>query len=229
MTENVLIIEDDLQLSDQIAQIMQAQGFKTKQEHNGKKGLIAALRSSFDLILLDVQLPHLDGFAFLEKFRRKHQTPVIMITGRNSQQERILGYGNGADDYIAKPFNTTELVLRINALLKRTRSSQTDHSLRKEQIKEDQLLLCREKRDALVMDKPLELTDSQFRLLWELMENKGEVLSKLYLYKAVLNRDYSRFDRSLDMHMSRIRQKLLDAGIGAERLTTVHGKGYLFR
>ncbi|MEO9655779.1 response regulator transcription factor [Marinomonas sp.] len=229
MTENILIIEDDLQLSDQIAQIMQAQGFKTKQEHNGKQGLITALRNSFDLILLDVQLPHLDGFALLERFRRKHQTPVIMITGRNSQQERILGYGSGADDYIAKPFNATELVLRIHALLKRTRTPQTNRSLRKEQIQEDQLLVCREKRDALVMNEALELTDSQFRLLWELMENKGEVLSKLYLYKAVLNRDYSRFDRSLDMHMSRIRQKLLDAGISTERFTTVHGKGYLFR
>ncbi|GAB3476914.1 response regulator transcription factor [Marinomonas epiphytica] len=226
--ENVLIIEDDNELNEQIAQMMQRQGFRTTQINDGKQGLLTALKDRFDLILLDWQLPSLDGLTFLNKLRENRQTPVILLTGKSSQQARIDGYTSGADDYITKPFNSTELLLRINALLKRTRYMTEQKQFNKEHIENGALSLSKANRSCHYDNIELELTDIQFRLLWTLAQHSGETLSKPFLYKAVLAKDYSRYDRSLDMHLSRIRQKLLDAGMPNERLTTVHGKGYRF-
>lgn len=223
----ILIIEDDLTLSAQIAELLQGKGFKTQQCQDGEQGLMAALQQRFDLILLDVLLPGMNGFSILEQLRKVKQTPVMMVTARGAEEERIKGYSSGADDYLPKPFNFTEMLLRIEALLRRSFGS-SKPSVPGNTIKVDQIQLNRSTQLAEFAGIELNLTPLQFKLLWVLLENKQQVLSKPLLYQTVLDRPFSRYDRSLDMHMSRVRKKLEDAGMAPDRLATVHGKGYRF-
>ena len=223
----ILIIEDDITLSDQVARLLKEKGFTTTQCLDGQKGLLAALQESFDLILLDILLPSLNGLAVLNQIRKVKHTPVMMITASGAEQERIEGYRKGADDYLPKPFNFTEMMLRIEALLRR---SQRDTAPPKQstQLVIDELHLNRIKQDVRFSGNAVELTPIQFKLLWTLLENHHEVMTKAFLYQSVLIRPFSRYDRSLDMHISRVRKKLVEAGMPPERLSTLHGKGYRF-
>ena len=225
MAGRVLIIEDDVTLSDQVAELLQGQGFCITQCHDGEQGLLTALREKFDLILLDVLLPSMGGFTVLNQLRQIQQTPVMMLTACGAEAERIKGYSQGADDYLPKPFNFTELQLRIQALLRRTRGAE-QHQL--EVLEAGGLRLNRRNQQVEYHGKAISLTPIPFRLLWLLVENRGETLTKPYLYQAVLERRFNRYDRSLDMHLSRVRRKLEEAGMRAESLSTVHGKGYRF-
>jgi len=227
LTPNILIIEDDITLNNQLAGLLKGKGFSIRQCHDGEQGLLSALTEKFDLILLDVLLPSMDGFSVLSKLRRAKQTPVMMLTACCAEEERIQGYSSGADDFLPKPFNFTELVLRIEALLRRSFGLFKAPTSASEQMI-DQLKLDRTNQQVSYDQQPLSLTPIQFKLLWILVENQGEVLTKPYLYQTVLEREFSRYDRSLDMHLSRVRRKLVDAGMPADRLSTVHGKGYSF-
>lgn len=226
-TSRILIVEDDITLNDQLADLLRTKGFQIDQCHDGRKGLDVALNDRFDLILLDVLLPSLGGFSVLKQLRQIRQTPVMMLTACGAEQERIEGFSKGADDYLPKPFNFTELLLRIEALLRRTRGS-VEKVLSSNELRVDALLLNRRDRLVRYGHEDIEMTPIQFRLLWILAENLGETLTKPYLYQAVLKRVFSRYDRSLDMHLSRVRKKLVEAGMPAERLLTVHGEGYRF-
>ncbi|MDU0353917.1 response regulator transcription factor [Paraglaciecola aquimarina] len=223
----ILIIEDDLTLSDQVARLLEEKGFNTKQCLDGQKGLLTALQESFDLILLDLLLPSLNGFSILNQLRQVKNTPVMMITASGAEQERIEGYRKGADDYLPKPFNFTEMMLRIEALLRRSRI-QTERTQQSSQLIVDPLTLNRRTQQVLFDDKELEFTPLQFKLLWVMLENRHEIMSKAFLYQTVLVRPFSLYDRSLDMHLSRVRKKLVAAGMSPERLVTLHGKGYRF-
>jgi two-component system response regulator PfeR len=223
----ILIIEDDITLNKQIAALLKDRGFDVHQCHDGNQGLVTALRERFDLILLDVLLPNLNGFSLLSQLRKRKQTPVIMVTACGAEQERIKGYINGADDYMPKPFSFVEMMLRIEALLRRSLHVKSNEVTRNS-IVVDEITLDRRNLKANFAGKALDLTSTQFKLLWVLLENQNEVLSKPLLYQTVLERSFSRYDRSLDMHMSRVRKKLIEAGMSPTRLATQHGKGYLF-
>ncbi|AFS37483.1 response regulator transcription factor [Alteromonas macleodii] len=223
----ILIIEDDITLNKQIAALLKDRGFDVHQCHDGNQGLVTALRERFDLILLDVLLPNLNGFSLLSQLRKRKQTPVIMVTACGAEQERIKGYSNGADDYMPKPFSFVEMMLRIEALLRRSLNVKSNEVTRNS-IVVDEITLDRRNLKANFAGKALDLTSTQFKLLWVLLENQNEVLSKPLLYQTVLERSFSRYDRSLDMHMSRVRKKLIEAGMSPTRLATQHGKGYLF-
>jgi len=223
----ILIIEDDITLSDQVARLLKEKGFTTTQCLDGQKGLLTALQESFDLILLDILLPSLNGLAVLNQIRKVKHTPVMMITASGAEQERIEGYRKGADDYLPKPFNFTEMMLRIEALLRRSQPDTTPPK-QASQLIIDALHLNRIKQDVRFSGHDVELTPIQFKLLWVLLENHHEVMTKAFLYQSVLNRPFSRYDRSLDMHISRVRKKLVEAGMPPERLSTLHGKGYRF-
>ena len=223
----ILIIEDDVTLSDQIAHLLEDSGFTTRQCQDGQKGLFAALQQSFDLILLDILIPSLDGLSVLNQLRKTKQTPVMMITASGAEQERIEGYRTGADDYLPKPFNFTEMLLRIEALLRRSSRDVAAHS-QPSKLQIGYLRLNRVNQGVNIGQLTLELTPIQFKLLWTLAENQGEILSKAFLYQCVLDRPFSRYDRSLDMHLSRVRKKLIEAGMPGDCLATVHGKGYRF-
>lgn len=223
----ILIIDDDQTLSDQLSHLLHNKGFSINQCHDGEKGLQTALSKSFDLILLDVLLPTLNGFSLLTRLRQSRQTPVMMLTACGAEAERIEGYSQGADDYLPKPFNFQELLVRIDALLRRTRGFNTC-TTQSTRLIADQLQLDKTTRQATYGEHSLALTPLQFRLLWVLVENRHEILSKPYLYQTVMEKAYSRYDRGLDMHLSRVRRKLVEAGMAPERLTTVHGQGYRF-
>lgn len=223
----ILIIEDDAVFSNQIASLLHDKGFAIKQCYDGEQGLLAAVAGSFDLILLDVLLPSLNGFSVLNQLRQMKETPVMMLTACGAEQERIEGYKKGADDYLPKPCNFTELLLRIEALLRRSLNRRGKTGLQQDLTLGD-LTLHRSRQQTCYAGKDVILTPIQFRLLWVLAENAGEVLSKPYLYQVVLERAFSRYDRSLDMHLSRVRKKLMEEGMAAERLATIHGKGYRF-
>ncbi|TFH84896.1 response regulator transcription factor [Billgrantia azerbaijanica] len=223
----VLVVEDDRTLNGQIARLLEGKGYQTHQCFEGEGGLLSALGQRFDLILLDVLLPRLDGFEVLDRLRKTRQTPVIMLTACGAEEERILGFSRGADDYVPKPFAFTELLLRIEALLRRTLGT-TDQRADPEALSVGPLTLERGTLAVRYAGEPVTLTPIQFRLLWVLVLHQGEALSKPYLYQVVLEREFSRYDRSLDMHLSRVRRKLAAAGMAADRLQTVHGKGYCF-
>jgi len=221
----VLIIEDDQSLNKQLTEILQDKGFVITQCFDGESGLAQALATKFDLVLLDVLLPKLDGFSVLKRLRSSRSTPVMMLTACGAEEERIKGYSRGADDYLPKPFNIQELMLRIDALLRRTMANQNT-AFKSPQLSADLLSLNRSDLSVHYDGQSLTFTTIEFNLLWTLLENKGEVLTKPYLYQVVLEREFSRYDRSLDMHLSRVRRKLVDNGMFADRLKTVHGKGY---
>ncbi|MBU1620456.1 MAG: response regulator transcription factor [Gammaproteobacteria bacterium] len=223
----ILIIEDDLTLSAQVAEFLQGKGFKIQQCQDGELGLVAALEQHFDLILLGVLQPGMSGFSILEQLRKVKQTPVMMVTAQGAEQERIQGYNSGADDCLSKPFNFTELLVRIEVLLRRFFGYNTT-SVPGNSLKVDQIQLNRSTQQAEFAGIRLSFTPVQFKLLWVLLQNKQQVLSKPLLYQTVLGRPFSRCDRSLDMHMSRVRKKLEEAGMQPDRLVTVHGKGYCF-
>ncbi len=225
---DVLVIEDDELLSIQLGELLRLQGYAVRLSGTGESGLAMALADAPDLVLLDVMLPDTNGLAVLRRLREQQQTPVIMLTACGAEEERIRGLRHGADDYLSKPFNLTELQLRIDAILLRTRSTDS-RPAQPSSLQIDALMLERQGLRARVAEKDLALTPLQFRLLWQLLLQRGEVLTKPYLYRVVLERDYSGYDRSLDMHISRIQRRLTEAGLAADRLQTLHGRGYSFQ
>ena len=177
----ILIVEDDATLSEQITQLLQSRGFDTRHESDGNAGLQAVLEENFDLVLLDIRLPSLNGLSLLNQLRQIKQTPVMMITASGAEQERIEGYRKGADDYLPKPFNFTEMMLRIDALLRRSKTL-NDSGTQKSEIIVDVLYLNRIQQVTKYHSRLLEFTPIQFKLLWMLVDNKGETLSKAFLY-----------------------------------------------
>jgi two-component system response regulator PfeR len=221
--DKILIVEDDLTLNDQLAAMLLNHGYEVDQCLDGETGLSLAAKQKHHLILLDVMLPRRDGFSLLSILRKSCQTPVMMLTAKGAEEERIKGFNYGADDYLSKPFNSTELLLRIEALLRRSHNHTPEKILK---LSFDGLHIDRHQSIVSANDRELDLTPIQFKLLWVLLHNSGEVLSKAYLYQTVLNKSYGAHDRSLDMHLSRVRRKLIEAGWPGQRLQTVHGKGY---
>jgi len=222
---HILVIEDDPVLNEQLTTLLTDKSYKVDQCFDGEQGLLQASSGHHHLILLDVMLPQRDGFSLLKVLRKTCQTPVIMVTAKGAEQERIQGLSQGADDYVSKPFNPTELLLRVEALLRRSHQNSFDYN--DDELSIDELTVNYKHKTVTLKNEALEFTPIELKLLWELMLHKGEVLSKAYLYQRVLNKNIGAYDRSLDMHLSRVRRKLNNANWQGERLQTSHGKGYL--
>lgn len=220
----ILVVEDDKILNQQLTDLLLSKGFKVEQCFDGESGLVRAASNQHHLILLDVMLPQRDGFSLLKVLRKSCQTPVIMVTAKGAEQEKIQGFSHGADDYVAKPFSTTELLLRIEAILRRSHNQVVEQPY--QEMRVDGLNINIKTQQVNVEQKVLEFTPIQFKLLWELLLHRGEVLSKAYLYQKVLNKNIGAYDRSLDMHLSRVRKKLNEGNWQGDRLQTCHGKGY---
>ncbi|WP_193755577.1 response regulator transcription factor [Psychromonas sp. psych-6C06] len=221
----VLIIDDDAKFSEKLSAVLQDNGFDVEQSYSSEEGLIEAKMSHFQLIMVATILPALDGFFVLEKLRKQSDIPVIMLCNRDCEQLRLEGYRKGADDYLVKSFSFTEIMVRIQTLLRRTLGVPFSQS---EKLECNGLML--QKREQLVCydNKNIILTPIEFRLLWTLVDSRKQVLSKPYLYQIVLDRPFKPFDRTLDMHLSRIRKKLVEIGMNGDCLRTIHGKGYRF-
>jgi DNA-binding response OmpR family regulator len=222
--EDVLLIDDDVELCSMLTEYLGRYGFRVTAVHRGDKGLKAARERSWLLILLDVMLPGMDGFEVLKQLRSTSSVSVLLLTARGDDVDRIVGLEIGADDYLPKPFNPRELLARMRAILRR--SGTTDVTPELPVLRIDDLELDPAARTALTRGKNLDLTDVEFSLLETLMRSPGKVVSREELAERVLGRNLSAFDRSLDMHVSRLRRKLDDASSSGDRVKTIRGAGY---
>ncbi|KFZ37672.1 transcriptional regulator [Shewanella mangrovi] len=223
----ILLVDDDLGLAELLAQLLELEGFELKLAHDGQTGLSLALAEEFDIILLDVMLPKLSGFAVLKELRTKKQTPVLMLTARGDEIDRVVGLEIGADDYLPKPFNDRELLARIRAIIRRAniapQEAQQTSSLEFGDLKLDPA-----RQEAFCSDQLLMLTGTEFGLLFALAQQAGELVSKDELSETVLGKKLMPFDRSLDMHLSNLRKKLPERSDGRPRVKTIRGKGYIW-
>jgi DNA-binding response OmpR family regulator len=219
---SLLLVDDDAELCGMMREFFAESGHKLDTAYNGREGLANALRGGYDLMILDVMLPGLDGFAVLQQLRRKKNLPVIMLTARVHQQDRILGLDSGADDYLPKPFDPDELLARIRAVLRRTQSAnpQSDAT-----ITFGNLSVNPTTREAWSAGAPIELTAMEFDLLELLMRSAGEVVSREQITSMLFEREATPYDRFLDVHISHLRKKLEG---GRNLIRTIRGVGYVF-
>ena len=217
---HLLVIDDDVELAALLKEFLQREGFEVDFAHEGKAGLERALQGGFDLIVLDVMLPGLDGFEILRRLRQQTELPVLMLTARGEDVDRIVGLELGADDYLPKPFDPRELAARIRAILRRTEPRPADG-----RVEVNGVLLDPGSRQVTVAGKPADLTTIEFDILEQLMRAAGRVLSRDALMEALYNRKATPFDRSMDMHISHLRKKL---ETDKPLIKTVRGIGYQF-
>lgn len=219
---SLLLVDDDTELCSMMREFFAQAGHRLECAHTGREGLSCALAGDYDLLILDVMLPVLDGFALLQQLRRRKQTPVIMLTARVQQQDRIQGLDAGADDYLPKPFDPDELLARIRAVLRRAepalQSAPADLTF-------GSVRLNPVTREAWSAGEPVELTSMEFDLLELLVRSAGRVVSREEITAALFEREATPYDRFLDVHISHLRKKLQG---GSRLIRTVRGVGYIF-
>lgn len=222
----VLIIDDDEELCELVEEFLTAEGFEVEAVHDGESGLATAANGDFDLAILDVMLPGLNGFDVLRQLRERSSLPVLMLTARGDEMERIVGLEIGADDYLSKPFNPRELNARLKAILRRTGGDANGDAPEKFQVGD--LEISQASRAAWIDGNEVQLTSVEFDLLHALASEAGNVVKKEDLSERVLDRRLSPFDRSLDMHVSNLRKKLGPRADGGDRIKTVRSVGYIY-
>lgn len=221
----ILMIDDDVALTELVKDYLQLDGFAFDACHDGVTGLTQAQSQQHDLLLLDVMLPGMDGFSLLQQLRKTSNCPVLMLTARGDEIDRIVGLELGADDYLAKPFNPRELVARIKAIFRRIELVQQNKERQVTTITLHDLQLDSSSHQLTVQQQPVQLTATEFQLLDYLMRRAGQVISKEELSKQVLGRSLQLHDRSLDMHLSNIRRKLAQHS-AQEYIQTLRGSGF---
>jgi DNA-binding response OmpR family regulator len=227
--QHVLVVDDDVELCQLLSQYLAQEGFVVESVHAGLKGIDRALSGEHSIVVLDVMLPDLKGFEVLRRIRAHSHIPVMMLTARGDDQDRILGLELGADDYLPKPFNSRELSARIEAVLRRSRpEAATIKPDAGERISLEDIELDKGARLARRAGEPLDLTAVEFDLLETFLKSAGSVLSREEMVRTVLGRDFSPFDRSMDTHVSNLRRKLGARPDGTERIKGVRGIGYLY-
>ncbi len=224
--DEILLIDDDVELCAMLTEYLGRYGFHIRAVHRGDTGLQAALEKNCALVLLDVMLPCIDGFEVLRRLRAESPVSVLLLTARGEDVDRIVGLEIGADDYLPKPFNPRELLARIRAILRRSQSAAQPAAQPAEQaiLRVEGLELNPAARTVLHDGKKIDVTDVEFALLEALMRAPGKVVAREEISEAVLGRKFHPFDRSLDMHISRLRRKLGEDG--EERVKTIRGVGY---
>ena len=225
--ESILVIDDDVELCSLVAEYLRAEGFVVECVHDGERGHQRAIGGGYVLAVLDVMLPGMNGFDVLREIRSVSKLPVLLLTARGQDVDRIVGLEIGADDYLPKTFNPRELVARIRAILRRSRSDgKTDHAI-PEALKVGEVELDPATRIAKRDGRVLDLTSVEFNLLEVLLREAGRVVSRERLVNTVLGRKFSPYDRSVDMHVSKVRKKLGDTD-DEGCIKTVRGVGYIF-
>ena len=219
---SLLLVDDDAELCGMMREFFAETGHSLETAYNGREGLASALRGAYDLVILDVMLPGIDGFAVLEQLRKKRDLPVIMLTARVQQQDRIHGLDAGADDYLPKPFDPDELLARIRAVLRRSENKgrSSDRVLEIGRVR-----LQVQTRDAWCEGSLVELTAMEFDLLALLMHSAGQVVSREEITEVLFGREATPYDRFLDVHISHLRKKLEG---GRTLIRTIRGVGYVF-
>lgn len=223
----ILLIDDDVALASMLREFLELQGFSVATAHDAETGLARLDTEPADLLVLDVMLPGISGFEALKRLRQRHDLPVVMLTARGEESERILGLMDGADDYLAKPCSPLELTVRIRAILKRSRSASVPADGAPTQLSAGTLRLDLKRREAFAGQRLLTLTAAEMRVLEQLMRHAGEVLSRARLTQLALERPIEAYDRSIDTLVSKLRRKLELAGVSPDCISSLRGQGYV--
>ena len=221
--ERLLIVEDDVELCGLLAERFRNDGFSLEAVHDGARGLERALSGEHRLVILDLMLPRLGGLDVLQKLRAQSGIPVLILTARGEDVDRILGLEIGADDYLPKPFNPRELLARVRAILRRASPARSDG----ERLTAGDITLDTGARETWINGRQVNLTSVEFSLLEEFMRHAGHVVTRDDLTQSVLGRKLGAFDRVIDVHVSNLRKKLTGGSAG-ERIKAVRGSGYQF-
>jgi two-component system response regulator CpxR len=219
---SILLIDDDVELCELMREFFEQNGMRLEAEHDGRRGLAQALHGGHDLILLDVMMPGLDGIELLRQLRRRSPIPVIVLTARTAQADRVLGLDAGADDYLPKPFGPEELLARVRAVLRRVDAA---WRVRPEVLETGPIRLTPATREAWCDERALGLTSIEFDILELLVRSAGRAVSRDEVMTILHQRRITPFDRSLDVHVSHIRKKL---GRRGALIRTVRGVGYFY-
>ncbi|MCS7224455.1 MAG: response regulator transcription factor [Armatimonadetes bacterium] len=223
----ILLVEDEAPLAAAVEYALKKEGFFVKTVHNGQEALRLALKQSFDLIILDLMLPGLDGWQVCRAVRAKSAIPILILTARGEEDDRVLGFELGADDYVVKPFSIKELIARIRAILRRSAASD-EGTTSDAVIKVGNLTLDPREWTAFLNDRPLALTPREFALLHTLVLNVGKVLSRQYLLERVWGHHEFIDQRTVDVHIRWLREKIEENPSEPTRIVTVRGIGYKF-
>jgi len=226
----IIIIDDDPKLCDLIREYLEPLGYAVDSAHTGPDGLEAVRAGDFSAVILDVMLPGMDGFEVLKAIRHDSNVPVIMLTGRGDEADRVVGLEIGADDYLPKTFSMRELLARLRAVMRRATPTQaTEENGVEADITNGDLNISPGSRTAALGDAPLRLTSLEFDLLLSLARARGRVRSREQILEDVAGRDYDVFDRSIDVHVSALRQKLGDDPKAPTFIETVRSVGYMMK
>jgi two-component system, OmpR family, phosphate regulon response regulator OmpR len=223
MAERILLIEDDPRLAAMVSDYLSEAGFRVTHAANGGSGLALNERGTFDAIVLDLMLPDMDGLEVCRRVRAQADTSILMLTARGDAMDRVVGLEMGADDYLPKPFEPRELLARLRSILRRTKGERATETLRFGRLEIDT-----EARQVRLDGEPRALTSYQFALLLALAQRAGRVMSREALMDLVKNERLEAFDRSIDVHISRIRAAIENDPKKPQRVITVRGAGYVF-
>jgi two-component system response regulator CpxR len=224
MTQTILIADDDTELCDLLREYLGLEGFEVRLAYDGEQALVESRRPGVDAMVLDIMMPRMNGIDVLRHLRKESELPVIMLTGRGDDLDRIIGLELGADDYLAKPANPRELLARIRAVLRRSGTRSTIATL-----EVGDLVLNQGGRELHRGGQQMDLTSTEFSIIQLLLQHSGEVVEKKDLYLAAIGREPVAYDRSIDMHVSNLRRKLGSASDGSDRIETIRGIGYQYR
>ncbi|PLC58670.1 response regulator [Photobacterium carnosum] len=222
----ILLVDDDIELTALLKDILELEGFDVEEANNGIDGL-AKIDSSIDLILLDVMMPKMNGTEMLRRLREKHTTPVMMLTAKGDEIDRVLGLELGADDYLPKPFSDRELLARMRAVLRRTQTNTDTKTSRSECLVYQDLTIYPGRQEVLCNQTLIEMTGTELALLSYFVQHPGKIIAKEELSLEVLGKRLAQFDRAIDMHVSNLRKKLPIRSDGKPLIKTLRGKGYL--
>lgn len=223
MSTRVLVVEDEPALQQLLQAYLERAGYEVSCLNNGKQALAEIRRDPPDLLLLDILLPEMDGVTLTEQLRMEHKgLPIIMLTAKSTEQDRVRGLQVGADDYVVKPFSPAELVLRVQAVLRRVKDGQAPSTA----LQVGPIFLDQARHSLTVEGTPIELTPTEFRLLAVLMERPGWTFTRQHLLDVIAGPDFLGFDRNVDVHVANLRRKL---GLKPSPIRTVYGVGYRFQ
>ncbi len=224
MAKKLLVVDDKLELRQLLRSYLAEEGFEVFTAANGQEALYAARDQKPDLIILDLMMPEMGGYDFLRTYRREAETPVIVLTARLEENDKVVGLELGADDYITKPFSMRELTARIRAVLRRMEKASTlNDTLRRGEIE-----LERSSRLVRVAGKPVDLTPSEFEMLTAFMDSPGRVFSRLELLERIQGDAYEGYERTIDVHIRNLRLKIEPDPANPRYVETVYGAGYRF-
>jgi DNA-binding response OmpR family regulator len=224
MTKTILIVDDEKRLVSLVESYLTQEGYRVVTAHDGKEALLVARHEHPDLIILDLMMPEMDGYGFMRAHRAEQNTPIILLTARVDDDERVIGLELGADDYVTKPFRPRELIARVRAVLRRAGNTEPTAKV----LQAADIRLDRETRQVKVYDRFVDLTPSEFDLLAALMSSPGRVFSRLDLLDIIQGIRYEGYERTIDTHIKNLRAKIETEARDPHYIETVYGIGYRF-